>query len=113
LLASHFPEEWRIFQHAVQGDPVVWSGRLIRYASIRFIGGVHRRFGPTVSDFLASGAVKRPSGRAAKRGYAVRGTTRNEVTANIVHIKTIARHADGSLELTEARLDDGTGWAEA
>jgi len=46
-------------------------------------------------------------------GYKVRGTVRDKATANVAHLKAIAKNASGELELTEATLDDDQGWAEA
>src|SRR3954452_25306911 len=46
-------------------------------------------------------------------GYRVRGTVRDKATANVDHLKAIAKNASGELELTEAPLDYAKGWAEA
>jgi nucleoside-diphosphate-sugar epimerase len=46
-------------------------------------------------------------------GYAVRGSVRNLATADVAHLREIARRTGGSLELVEARLDADAGWAEA
>jgi nucleoside-diphosphate-sugar epimerase len=46
-------------------------------------------------------------------GYAVRGTVRNRVTADVAHLHAMAERTGGSLELVEARLDADEGWAAA
>jgi dihydroflavonol-4-reductase len=46
-------------------------------------------------------------------GYKVRGTVRNQATANVAHLNAIAQNTGGELELTEATLDDDKGWPEA
>ena len=48
-----------------------------------------------------------------RHGYAVRGTVRSKAIANVAHLETIAQNTGGELELTEASLDDDTGWPEA
>src|SRR5690348_16377321 len=48
-----------------------------------------------------------------QHGYAVRGTERDAATADVAHLRAIARRTGGSLEFTEASLDDDAGWAEA
>jgi nucleoside-diphosphate-sugar epimerase len=45
-------------------------------------------------------------------GYAVRGTVR-DAAADVTHLTAIARRTGGSLEFTQASLDDDAGWAAA
>ena len=46
-------------------------------------------------------------------GYKVRGTVRDQATANVAHLNAIAQNTGGELELTEATLDHDKGWAQA
>lgn len=46
-------------------------------------------------------------------GYRVRGSVRDLRTADTAHLRTIAEHGSGELELVEATLDEDDGWPAA
>src|SRR4051794_16584243 len=46
-------------------------------------------------------------------GYAVRGTVRNRQTADVAHLRALARSAGGDLEFAEADLARDAGWDDA
>lgn len=46
-------------------------------------------------------------------GYPVRATVRSLATADVAHLREIARRTGGSLELAEASLGADAGWADA
>ncbi|GHJ36705.1 aldehyde reductase [Streptomyces sp. TS71-3] len=46
-------------------------------------------------------------------GYSVRGTVRDLRTADVAHLRALARGTGGELEFVEADLADDSGWIEA
>jgi nucleoside-diphosphate-sugar epimerase len=48
-----------------------------------------------------------------RHSYAVRGTVRNQATADVAHLQKIAQDAGGELDFTQATLDEDQGWPEA
>ena len=46
-------------------------------------------------------------------GYAVRGSVRRLATADVAHLRAAGERAGREVELAEASLDAGEGWAEA
>lgn len=48
-----------------------------------------------------------------RHGYPVRATVRSLATADVAHLRELARHTGGSLEFAEASLGADAGWAAA